>query len=69
MGNLFDAILFTVLVASAGLGIASIIVGLLPPVSAGDDNTKVRGKVEAFFFGVSGIVVALVMWLAMIFNA
>lgn len=69
MGNFFDAILFTVLVASAGLGIASIIVTLLPPVTDSNNEDKLRGRIEAIFFGVAGIVVALVMWLAMIFNA
>lgn len=69
MGNLFDAILFTVLVASAGLGVASLIVGCLPAAPGLDNETKARGRIEAFFFGVSGIVVALVMWLAMVFNS
>ncbi|RUO21207.1 hypothetical protein CWE08_06375 [Aliidiomarina iranensis] len=69
MGNLIDAILFTVLVASAGLGVASLIVGCLPAAAELDNEAKARGRIEAFFFGVSGIVIALVMWLAMIFNS
>ncbi|RUO38716.1 hypothetical protein CWE13_03510 [Aliidiomarina shirensis] len=69
MGNLVDAILFTVLVASAGLGLASLIVGCLPAAAELDNEAKARGRIEAFFFGVSGIVIALVMWLAMIFNS
>ncbi|RUO25285.1 hypothetical protein CWE09_00665 [Aliidiomarina minuta] len=67
MANLLDAIFFTILVASAGLGVTSIIMAF---TSGGDTNNaaaKVEGLYENIFFGVSGLIIALLMWVALVF--
>lgn len=65
MAHLFDAVLFMVLVASAGLGLTSIITGFIAPENA-ERKAVLKHRVESIFFGISGIVVALVAWLGMI---
>ncbi|WP_194756004.1 hypothetical protein [Aliidiomarina indica] len=69
MNEIFGAILFTVFVASAGLGIASIICALMPSTVSDDEQERARDKIESIFFGAAGVIIALVMVVAMIFNA
>lgn len=69
MNEIFGAILFTVFVASAGLGIASIVCAILPSTVTENEQERARDKVEYVFFGAAGVIIALVMVLAMVFNA
>ncbi|MCL5256036.1 MAG: hypothetical protein M1363_07975 [Gammaproteobacteria bacterium] len=69
MSHLFDAVLFTGLVAAAGLGIAYLIVGFLPAPESNEEHANVKYRIENFFFGIGGIVIALVLWLGIIFNS
>lgn len=69
MTELFHAILFSTMVAAGGLGIASVVMTLMPVVS--DDMSPeeiARDRVEYAFFGFAGIVIALVMILAMVLS-
>jgi len=69
MSNLFDAVLFAGIVAAAGLGIASLIVGFLPASESKEEHDTVKHRIENFYFGIGGIVIALVLWLGIIFNS
>ncbi|RUO43888.1 hypothetical protein CWE15_01465 [Aliidiomarina taiwanensis] len=66
MNDLLQAVLFTGMVATAGLGISSLIMMLLPATTEGETK-EARGErlVEYAFFGISGVVSALVLLLAM----
>jgi len=66
MNDLLQAVLFTGMVATAGLGISSLIMMLLPATTEGD-APEGRGEqlVEYAFFGIAGVVSALVLLLAM----
>lgn len=69
MNELFGAILFTVFIASAALGLASVICALLPATTTENEQAQAREKLEYAFFGFAGIIIALVMVLAMVFQS
>lgn len=69
MENLFDGALFALLVGAAGLGIASLITALLPPADESDSDEPhagLRNRTESIFFGIGGLVIALVAWAGII---
>ena len=63
MENIFDALLFAVLVAAGGLGLSSWLMFFIP---ADTDDREViqRQRFENIFFGLAGIIIMLVMWYA-----
>lgn len=63
MENIFDALLFAVLVAAGGLGLSS---WLMFFISADTDDRQAvqRQRFENIFFGLAGIIIMLVMWYA-----
>ncbi|MCC5855886.1 MAG: hypothetical protein JJU10_09475 [Idiomarina sp.] len=66
MSELFDAIFFTVFVAAAGLGIASLVMTLFPtrdPNATDEDNTRTR--IEYAFFSFASAIIAFTMIIAM----
>lgn len=63
MENIFDAILFAVLVATGCLGLASWLM-LFAIDKSEPAEVKQRSVFEYGFFGVTGIVTMLVMWYA-----
>lgn len=63
MENIFDALLFAVLVAAGGLGLSSLLMFFIPDADA-DREARQRQGFENLFFGVAGIVIMLVMWYA-----
>ncbi|CUS48762.1 MAG: hypothetical protein HLUCCO02_01825 [Idiomarinaceae bacterium HL-53] len=66
MADIFQAILFTVLIAAGGLGVSSIVMTLLPSANpTADAKEQAKSKVEYAFFGFAGIIIAFVMWVAM----
>ncbi|HLV49225.1 MAG TPA: hypothetical protein VKY35_09220 [Aliidiomarina sp.] len=65
MTDLFQALLFTAMTATAGLGVTSIIMTLFPVTVEGQTKEeKGEERVEYAFFGFAGIVAALVLLLA-----
>lgn len=67
MANLLDAIYFSILVAGFGLGIAYIVMAVCPTVVADTRVRRAEGLYENLFLGVSGIIIGLLMWLALVF--
>lgn len=63
MQNIFDALLFAVLVAAGGLGLSSLLM-LFIPADTDDQQAVQRQRFENIFFGLAGIVIMLVMWYA-----
>jgi hypothetical protein len=63
MENIFDAILFAVLVATGCLGVTSWLM-LFAIDKSEPAEVKQRSVFEYGFFGLTGIVVMLVMWYA-----
>ncbi|MCP1339751.1 hypothetical protein NJR55_09105 [Idiomarina sp. M1R2S28] len=63
MENIFDAILFAVLVAAGGLGLTSWLM-LFAIDKSEPAEVKQRAVFENGFFGLAGIVVVLLMWYA-----
>lgn len=67
MADLLDAVYFTILVAGFGLGIAYIVMAFCPPVVADSRGRRAEGVYENLFLGVSGIIIGLLMWVALVF--
>lgn len=63
MENIFDALLFAVLVAAGGLGVSSLLMFFIPS-DAEDKEVRQRQGFEYTFFGIAGIIIMLVMWYA-----
>jgi hypothetical protein len=63
MENIFDALLFAVLVAAGGLGLSSWLMFFIP-ADTDDRQTVQRQRFENIFFGLAGIIIMLVMWYA-----
>lgn len=63
MENIFDAILFAVLVAAGGLGLSSWLM-LFGIEKSAPAEVKQRSIFEYGFFGLTGIIVMFVMWYA-----
>ncbi|WP_404402355.1 hypothetical protein LG288_04230 [Idiomarina seosinensis] len=63
MENIFDALLFAVLVAAGGLGLSSFLM-LFSSTTATEKEAVQRQRFESVFFGVAGLVVVLLMWYA-----
>ena len=57
-----EAFLFGVTVLAFVLGVSSIIMGFLPQTTEG---SGMKEKVEYGFFGISGLVVALLLFIAL----
>ena len=57
-----EAFLFGVTVLAFVLGVSSIIMGFLPQTTEGNG---MKEKVEYGFFGISGLVVALLLFIAL----
>jgi hypothetical protein len=67
MANILDAVFFAILVASLAVGIAFIVMGLFPVEAAATRAKRVEGVYENIFLGVAGIIIALLMWVALVF--
>lgn len=67
MANLLDATYFTILVAGFGLGIAYLIMAFCPVTIAQSKGRRAEGVYENVFLGVSGIIIGLLMWVALVF--
>jgi len=63
MENIFDAILFAVLIAAGGLGLSSWLM-LLAIDKSEPAEVKQRSFFESVFFGLAGIVIMFLMWCA-----
>ena len=59
MGNWSEAILFGVALVAFVLGMSSVIMGFIG--SDGSAEEAVKSKVEYGFFGVTGLVICMVM--------
>lgn len=69
MINLFHALLFTGIVAAAGLGLTSIIMTFFPVTPEGaTKEAKTEYRFEYAFFGFAGIVIALTCWLGLVLS-
>ena len=63
MENIFDAILFAVLIAAGGLGLSSWL--MLFAIDKSDPaEIKQRSVFENAFFGLAGIIIMALMWYA-----
>lgn len=67
MANFLDAVYFSILVASLSIGIAFIVMGIFPVEAAKTRAKRVEGVYENIFLGVAGIIIALLMWVALVF--
>ena len=67
MANFLDAFYFALLVAGLGLGIAYIVMAIFPTAVADTKGRRAEGVYENLFLGVSGIIIALLMWVALVF--
>ncbi|RTE87450.1 MULTISPECIES: hypothetical protein [Gammaproteobacteria] len=66
MLDLFHAVLFTALIGALGLGLASIVMTIIPVRSEEQSAEELaKTRVEYAFFGFAGVVVAFVMWVGM----
>ncbi|RUO68895.1 hypothetical protein [Idiomarina ramblicola] len=63
MENIFDAILFAVLIAAGGLGLSSWLM-LFAINKSEPAEVKQRSVFENVFFGLAGIIIMLLMWYA-----
>lgn len=63
MENIFDAILFAVLIAAGGLGLTSWLM-LFAIDKSEPAEIKQRAVFENVFFGLAGIIIVLLMWYA-----
>lgn len=67
MANFLDALYFTILVAGVGLGIAYLAMAVCPVAVADTRSRRAEGIYENVFLGVSGIIIGLLMWVALVF--
>ncbi|MCC5880883.1 MAG: hypothetical protein JJU03_13425 [Idiomarina sp.] len=67
MANILDAFYFTILVAGIGLGIAYLIMAFCPVTVPESRGRRMEGVYENVFLGVSGIIIGLLMWVALVF--
>lgn len=67
MANFLDAFYFTILVAAVGLGIAYIAMAICPVTVAETRSRRAEAIYENVFLGVSGIIIGLLMWAALVF--
>ncbi|MGX5914475.1 hypothetical protein ACR0ST_07055 [Aliidiomarina sp. Khilg15.8] len=67
MANILDAVYFSILVAGLGVGIAFLITGIFPVETAETRAKRVEGVYENIFLGITGIIIALLMWVALVF--
>lgn len=67
MANLLDALYFTILVAGFGLGIAYFVMAFCPTTVPEGRGLRAEGLYENIFLGVSGIIIGLLMWAALVF--
>lgn len=56
-----EAVLFAVTVFAFVMGVSSLIMGMIPVSTNG-----MKEKVEYAFFGISGLVIALVLFIALV---
>lgn len=63
MENIFDAILFAVLVAAGGLGLSAWLM-LFAIDKSEPAEVKQRSVFENGFFGLAGIIIMALMWYA-----
>ncbi|MDV6315479.1 hypothetical protein [Idiomarina sp. HP20-50] len=63
MENIFDAILFAVLIAAGGLGLSSWLM-LFGIDKSQPAEVKQRSVFEYGFFGLAGIIIMFLMWYA-----
>lgn len=63
MENIFDAVLFAVLIAAGGLGVTSLLM-MFAPADSDESEVVQRHYFESLFFGVAGLIIMLVMWYA-----
>lgn len=64
MINIFDAVLFAILVGAGVIGVSSLLMFVLHrnPVDA---DAEQQERVEYAFFGLAGIVIMALMWYAL----
>lgn len=67
MANLLDAFFFTILVAGFGLGLAYLAMAFFPASVAETRGRRAEAVYENVFLGVAGIIIALLMWVALVF--
>lgn len=67
MANIIDAIFFAILVAGVGLGIAYLVMAFFPVTVAETKGRRAEAVYENIFLGVSGLVIAVLMLVALVF--
>lgn len=65
MGAWGEAIMFGVALLAFVLGLSSIIMGFLPQPATATGGSPLKEKIEYGFFGVSALVICLLLWLAL----
>ncbi len=61
MASFAEAVLFALTLFAFVMGVSSFIMGMIPA-----PNNGMKEKVEYAFFGVSGLVIALLLYIALV---